>query len=199
MLNEQIEKIEHVSKIRKSSRWFYHGITSEANQFPKIMQEGLLCKNLHGYARTKNGYNGNYYISLSKDIKAPSEDSGYSNYIEEYPMLIIDDIIAIKCLKTNSRTIFTKTIIPFRTSGYKDEYQAFYRIDPSKFVGLEAKAYDWCTQGQISKLRNLRNIILEMEEFGTSLPIYDFSREYDGIIHEIDQEQFLHFSKKYLP
>lgn len=198
MLNREIEKIERVANIRKSSHWYYHAITSSPDLLKKVMKEGLLCKNISGYARTKNGYNGNYYVSLSKDIKAPLEESGYLEYIEEYPMLIIDDIKAIKCLKVNGNNILTNTIIPFRTSGYRDEYQVFNRIDPSKFIGIEAKAYDWCIQEKISELRNLRDIILVMEESGISLPIYDYSREEDGIIHEVNQDKYLEFSKKHI-
>lgn len=198
MPNKEIEKIERIAKIRKSSRWYYHAITSSPDRFLKIVQEGLLCKNILGYSRTKNGYNGNYYISLSKDIKAPLEESGYLQYIEEYPMLMIADIKAIKCFKTNCNTIFTNTIIPFRTSGYKDEYQVFNKIDSSKFIGIEAKAYDWSIQEKISELKNLRDIILVMRKSGISLPIYDYSREEDGIIHEVDQEKYLEFSKRYI-
>lgn len=200
MLSTEIEKIEFISSIKKNPHWYYHGITSPANRFPRIMQDGLLSKNLSGYARTKNGYNGKYYISLSKDIEAevPLEDSAYSTYIDKYPMLIIEDINAFKCLKVNGNSLFTNTILPFRTSGYRDEYQAFNKIDRSKFRGIEAKAYDWSKKEKLSELRYLKDILLLMKEFGTYLPVFDFSREENGIIHEIDQDGYLLFSKKNL-
>lgn len=196
MLCDEIAKIEYIAKVRKNKKWYYHGVASK-DRLSKILESGLMCENLMGYSRTRDGYNGRYYISLSKDVSKDIYASGYSQYIDKYPMIIIENILAFKCLNLNRNTIFTNTVLPFRTSGYKDEYQAFNRISSRKFRGIEAKAYAWAQSEKMDELKELRDIILLMNEEKLSLPIYDYSREEDGVIHEIDKEKYLQFSKRY--
>lgn len=144
------------------------------------------------------GNNGNYYISLSKDIPNKlNSESAYMYMKFTHPMFILDNVKAYKCADKYKRIPFIYTKVPLRFLTWDDEYQAYSIITPDHFVGIECPLESWIEdiKWNIESLKNLRNMIIIMNELGINLPIYDSSHELSGQLFEIDKEKYLHLSK----
>lgn len=147
------------------------------------------------------GNNGNYYISLSKDIPNKlNSNSAYMYMKFTHPMFILHNVKAYKCEDKYTRIPFIYTKLPFRYSTWDDEYQAYSIITPDHFVGMECPLECWLDNikyyKNIALLKDLRNMIIAMNELSINLPIYDSSHELSGKLYEIDKERYLHLSKK---
>lgn len=188
-LNE-IEKIE-TRNVVKNLNWFYHGF--DFGNIAKIMENGILAKKYLDFSSPNFGDNGKYYISLSKDTNRVF--TAFRQYNQMGPMIIVDNIEAIKCRKNMLYEWLRFTPLPFRYSGWDDEYQVYSKILPDKFVGIECVLYDWAKDNNLFFLRRFRDMLEVMQSLDSNLPIYDFSRQEDGIVHELDKEAFLELSK----
>ncbi len=197
MLLNQIDDIEQ-KIINKNPEWYYHGIVYKRSDFIDMLVCGLKCAKLLGLKN--GGYNGKYYISLSKDIpNKQNVESAYMYLKWSSYMFIIDNIKTYKCTHSYFRELFKQTKVPLRCSTWDDEYQAYSIITPDHFVGMECPLKDWINNIHYVKnlelLKNLRNIMINMNELRIDLPIYDSSDELAGRLYEIDKEKYLHLSK----
>lgn len=197
MLLEQIRRIEP-KVITKDPEWYYHGIVYKRSEFMDMLICGLKCANQLGVKAC--GSNGKYYISLSKDIPNKlNSESAYMYMKFTHPMFILDNVKAYKCTSSYARIAFINSQIPLRYSTWDDEYQAYSRITPDHFVGMECPLEDWTNNikyyKNIALLKDLRDMIITMNELGINLPIYDSSHELLGQLYEIDKEKYLHISK----
>lgn len=188
-LNE-IEKIE-TRNIVKNLDWFYHGF--DFGNIAKIMENGILAKKYLDFSSPNFGANGKHYISLSKDTNRVF--TAFRQYNQMVPMIIVDNVKAIKCRKNILYEWLRFTLLPFRYSSWDDEYQVYSKILPDKFVGIECVLYDWAKDNNLFFLRRFRDMLEVMQSIDSNLPIYDFSRQEDGMVHELDKEAFLELSK----
>lgn len=197
MLLEQIRSIE-LKVINKDPEWYYHGFNYKRSDFMDMLVCGLKCSNKLDIKSC--GTNGKYYISLTKDIPNKlNSESAYMYMKFTHPMFILDNIKAYKCTDENERIPFINSKISLRYSIWDDEYQAYSIITPNHFVGIESPIEDLVHNldysENIALLKDLRNMIITMNELGINLPIYDSSYELSGQLYEIDKEKYLHLSK----
>lgn len=186
----EIEKIE-TGNIVKNLNWFYYGFNFD--NIVNIMEKGILSKKHLNYPNPNYGSNGKHYISLSKDNDPATFIFDY--YKHTYPMIILDDLEAIEC-KYNLLYYFLRyTPLPFRYSSWSGEYQVYSKILPDKFIGIECMAYEWAKDDELDKLKRFRYMLEMLKSLEVKLPIYDFSREEDNKVHQIDTEAFLELSK----
>lgn len=198
MLLDQLHNIEQ-KVINKNSDWYYHGFDYKRSDFMDMLVCGLKCRKQLGIKACGN--NGMYYISLSKDIPDKlNSDSAYMYMKFTPPMFILDNIKVYKCTKGYERIPFINTKVALRYSTWDDEYQAYSKISPDHFVGIECPIECWIDNikyhKNIALLKDLRNMIITMNELGIDMPIYDSSYELSGQLYEIDKEKYLYLAKK---
>ena len=186
---DKIEEVE-IKKIEKNPNWFYHG--SEFKHIANIFAKGILAKKYLDYPKQNFGLNGKHYISIAKDTN--KEGNALNKYKRNGPLVIVDNVKAIKCSRKRIYEPFRFTRLPFRYTEWDDEYQVYSKIPPEKFIGLECMAYEWAKEGNIFLLKRLRNMLELMQSINSELPVYDYSREENGIVHEIDKEAYLELS-----
>lgn len=188
---KEIEKVE-TKCIVKNLNWFYHGF--DFGNITKIMRDGILAKKYLDFPTSDFGLNGKHYISISKDI-INHPCSAFQSYKSTYPLVILDNVETIKCKNNPLYYHLRLTSLPFRYSDWVDEYHVYSKISPDKFIGIECMVYDWARDDGLFLLKRFRNMLEVMQSLDTKLPVYDFSRQKDGIVHEIDQEEFLSLTK----
>jgi len=186
----KIEKIE-TENIMKDLNWFYHGF--DFGNIAEIMNKGVLAKKYLDFPVQNFGLNGKHYISVAKDTNQPG--NALNKYKRTGPLVILDDIKAIKCQKKKIYYPFRLTALPFRYTEWVDEYQVYSKILPEKFIGLECMVYDWTRENNLFLLKRFREMLMVMKALDIQLSIYDFSREKDNMIHELNKEAFLEVSK----
>ena len=197
-LVSKIESIENPSV--RNLNWYYHSFYYTDEAFKDFIKNGIKCRKL--LSLDSSGNNGNYYISLLKDLGVDDEDYGFNGFMNVSTSFIIDGINPVKCstVMWPLYHLFSRTKLPLRGSGWKDEYQEYLRIEPLKFVGLQCPLYNWINvaldERYISdftiELINLKNIILMLKEYGVRLPIYDYSRRAGENVHMLDQSKYLY-------
>lgn len=187
---KDIENIETKSVV-KNLNWFYHGFSFE--NFAEIMEKGVLAKKYLDFPVKSFGLNGKHYISIAKDTNKPG--NALNSYKRTGPLVILDDIEAIKCKNKKLYGYFKNTFFPFRYTEWNDEYQVYSKILPEKFVGLECMVYDWARENNLFLLKRFYYMLEKMIYLDISLPIYDYSREENNKVHELDKEAFLEIGK----
>ncbi len=182
----KIKNIE-TKTIPKNPDWFYHGC--DFGNVPNILEKGVLAKKLLNEKNLNYGLNGKYYISVAKDTNLPN------NALDEYkyngPLVVMDGLKVIKCKESKLYKLFRYTPIPLRYTVWPDEYQVYSKITPDKIIAIECMAYEWMENRNIFLLKRLRKMIEVMNSLNCDLPIYDYSREENGIVHELDKEAYL--------
>lgn len=186
----EIEKIE-TGRFVKNLDWFYHGF--DFGNITAILNKGILAKKYLDFPTPNFGLNGKHYISVSKDMNVSG--GAFNRYKQSGPLMILDNIKALKCKYKKLYYPFRLTAFPFRYTEWTDEYQVYSKILPDKFVGIECMVYDWTKENNLFLLKRFRSMLEVMQSLGVKLPIYDFSREDSCVIHEVDQEAFLELSK----
>lgn len=195
MTDIDLKKIEEVEskKLVKNLDWFYHGF--DFGDLANILEKGILAKKYLDFPTGNFGLNGKHYISVAKDTNKAG--NALNKYKRNGPLVIVDNIKAIECKREKIYEYFRLTRLPLRYTEWDDEYQVYSKILPDKFVGLECMAYEWAKEGNIFLLRRLHSMLELMESLNCELPIYDYSREEDGIVHEIDKEAYLRLNYTY--
>ena len=192
-LIEEIISIETLGT--RDLNWYYHGIPEEAGAIKDILLEGIKCNNLLG--KKGSGNNGSYFISLSKDIGVDERVSSFHGFRECLINIIIDNIEARKCINYSPLLhLLANTKFPIRSSGFRDEFQAYRIITPDKFVGIQCPLYYWAKgfeeDGNYKRyLETFKNLIIIMKQIETELPLYDYSRLQGNNIHQINSDDFL--------
>lgn len=175
-----------------NSGWYFHATENDVDTIKKIFNEGIksAC-----FRKEKGGYfNGRYYISLYD-----RKDYDLNHYFCYYPKFVVDGIkpFYADSDRFHKRKVYSKTILPLRTSQWEGEYQYFLKINPSKIVALGYdlsivldmlySSDDFVLETlQKEKLKFLKNIIVSLNELNKDLPIYDFSTS-----REINKEKML--------
>ena len=183
---EQKEFLDYIedNPIEIREDWFFHGTSGDINVIEKILNEGIKCAYLRKEKSTQ-GFNGKYYVSVSK--KSDDTKSIYNVY-KFWPTFIIDGVKPIKAdIRNQSYQCFRETIIPLRTSYKKNEYHAFLKIDSSKIIALGYSLYHMLEPGNkfyMSRLYQLKELVLLLEQLEKDIPIYDLSSE-----REINKEK----------
>lgn len=187
----EIEKVE-TKCIVKNLNWFYHGF--DFGNITKIVKDGILAKKYLDFPTSDFGLNGKHYISISKDI-IDHPCSAFHSYKRAHPLIILDNVDAIKCKQSTLYRPFRLTSLPFRYSDWVDEYQVYSKISPDKIIGIECMVYDWTRDDILFLLKRFRSMLEVMQSLDIKFPVYDFSRQKNGIVHEVDQEAFLSLTK----
>lgn len=157
--------------------WYYHDFRGDLDLFANILAKGILCKKELGIRKnTTNGYNGMYYISITKYSEDPIS---IFKKIDSRPLIIISNKVKAIKTKPSSNIIYDwscNTPLPFRTSSYSDEWQIYKKISSDMFVGVY---YDLLKGlkyiGEESLLEKLFQIVECLDHFGLDLPIIDGS------------------------
>ena len=99
---ETKELINYVydNEIEVSSKWFFHATDLDVDKIERILKEGILSSCLRS-EKSYGGYNGKYYVSVSKKTSAPR--SAYKSF-KYLPKLILEGIKPIKA--DNKNTFF---------------------------------------------------------------------------------------------
>lgn len=162
--------------ITANDNWYFHATSPDIYVIKKILEEGIKC----AYLRNKKGnhFNGQYYISLYKNIE---QAESLNLWLNKCPKFIIQDISPYYAdsSKFKFRQIFINTRIPLRTSEWDGEFQQYLEIEPSKIVALEYSLSHILSNSDEfiikEKLKFLRDIVLCIEQINKYLPIYDIS------------------------
>ncbi len=186
----ELDKIEK-DIIIKNADWYYHGF--DFALMSDILEEGILSKRHLNFSCPNFGLNGKYYVSVAKDITG--KDCALPYYQKSGPLVILDNLKVIKCHKSNFYRLFKYTPLPFRYTAWSDEYQVYDKISPDKIIGFECMVYDWAKNGNLFLLKRFRTMLEIMQQLKCELPIYDYSREDEDVVHELDKEAFLEISK----
>lgn len=192
-----IDEVEEKCEINLD--WFYHSTYYRQQKYTNILTEGIKCNELLGNPGCGR-YNGRYYISLSK-ITIP-DNICFLFYSTDTPSFIIDGIDPIKCEGIAEYEKYVNTKDPRRMGNYDEEYQYYYFIQNNHIKGIvydlldsfitrENKFNEW-------KIKNLLELISLLEELKINIPIYDYSRRDNTLVHEINKEKFKYYSKKFL-
>ncbi len=190
----EIEKIE-TGNIVKNPDWFYHGTSFE--YVADILKNGILAKKYLSYAVPDFGLNGKHYICIAHDAEEYHPEDKIYWYKLKGPLMILDHLEdVIKCKKNPLYRRLKYTSLPFRYSNWDGEYQVYDKISPEKLVGIECMVYEWVKEDNSFLLRNLREILEKMQKLEIDLPVYDFSRQEDDRVHELDKEAFLELSEQ---
>lgn len=174
-----------------NGNWYYHIFEYNKTESYNIFKQGIKS-NFLLKKKSNGGYNGIYYISLSKRT---NEDKQIYKLIENMPMFIIDENIkTIHAKSSNKFGSFINSPLPLRTSQYNDEYQVFLKINPNRIKGINFKLYK--NPNTINQLKNdliiLKKIVLYLKENNINMPIYDNSTK-----REINKEKVLQYTKEY--
>jgi len=157
--------------------WFFHATDRDITTIEKILNEGIKCASLRK-EKSQHGYNGKYYISVSKKTNDPQSVYTLFNHL---PIFVLNDINPIKAdSKNRIFDPFTETILPFRTSSKNDEYHAFLKINPSKIIAMGYSLYHMLEpeyKFSIYRLSLLKDIILLLDQLDKNIPIYDLTAE----------------------
>lgn len=196
-LIKEVENIERPGI--RDLEWYYHTFYYTDDHFRDFITEGIKCRELLNLGR--GGNNGRHYISLLKDLGVKEEMYGFDSFMESFSSFILTGIHTVRCstVMWPLYNLFANTKIPLRASGWKDEYQAYLKIEPSKFVGVQCPLYNWlietlthpCIGDNTRELVSLKKMILLLKEYNINIPIYDYSRKNGEHVHIIDQEMYL--------
>lgn len=156
--------------------WYFHATKQDISVIKKILENGIRS----AYLRNKKGnhFNGQYYISLYKNIK---EAENLKLWLSKYPKFIIKNISPLYAdrQKNKFRKIFINTRIPLRTSEWDGEFHQYLEIKPPKIIAIEYSLSQIISgQDEINikeKLEFLKNMVLCIEQINRDLPIYDLS------------------------
>ena len=157
--------------------WFFHATDRDITTIEKILNEGIKCAALRK-EKSQRGYNGKYYVSVSKKTNDPQSVYGLFNHL---PIFVLNNITPIKADSKNTIfNPFTETILPLRTSSKNDEYHAFLKIDPTKIIAMGYSLYHMLEPGykfSEYRLSLLKDIILLLDRLDKNIPIYDLTSE----------------------
>ena len=155
---------------------YYHAFIYRENTFKKMLIEGIKA---HIYFRQNNiGYNGNFYVSLSKHIISDSDI--YKLLINEPAFIISSKLKTIKAKYQHYYPDFIrKSILPLRGSVYDNEFQRLLKVNPKHFIGIRYNLRD-----ALSNARNpeevifiLWKIVNDLDALNNNLPIIDLSTQ----------------------
>lgn len=191
MKPKKILSIIEDKDITLNDEWYFHATSDDINTIKNILEEGIKS----GYLRNKKGnsFNGQYYISLYKDIE---EAKDLKDWLIWRPKFIIQDISPYYAdrHKLIFRKLFINTRIPLRTSEWDGEFQQYLQIDPTKIVALEYSLSHMISNADTSitkwHLKFVREMVLCLQESNKDLPIYDMSSK-----REINKEKILSLTK----
>lgn len=181
--------------------WFYHSTYYKKDVYEDILKDGIKCNYLLGRTLA-GGCNGLYYISLSK-LTIPN-NTAFLNYIEDdTPAFILDGITPIKCEKDKEYLKYMRTNDKRRISPIDGEYQYYYWIKPEYIKGIVFNLYNYIKIAKYDHCRELKiKILLEiaylLKKLDKNIPILDYSRREDTIVHEINTDQVKYYSKHIL-
>lgn len=174
---------------KRESEWFYHGLNTSykiEEDFINIFENGLLCPFLRH--TDSGGYNGKFYISLSKCVEGISEyDSSYLSISTNNIGFIIDGIKPIKTKHYKDASILEK-LLSLRVSGYYDEYQQFLKVEPVNFVGVQMSldTIQRSLENNPTYLRFLSDILKYLISIESTMPFYGFDDPF-GDLYLLDK------------
>lgn len=187
-LEEKVKAIE--TPTTRNLDWYYHKFPVKKNCLANILSEGIKCAEL---LNTRgNTYNGRYFISLSKDTGCDCEASAFYSFINN-SNIIIEGIKPQKCINLTFLRFLANISLQIRCSGYKDEFQEYKIIDPSKFVGITLPILYYAHCDYYPPLLECKEIIIVMKTLGIELPLYDYSRLQGNFVHSINPDDYLEF------
>lgn len=193
-----IKDIEDKS-INISDSWFYHASYFDEDIYKSILTSGIKSRIVRGDYGRNCCWNGMFYISVMKAVKYAIKDNAWNSFYPVYPMFVLKDIPVIPCkyLKIGDKMFLfydsiEDTFLPFRGSGYIDEYQVFKKIKPEKIIALQFAIEKATTQieAKTSYLRKLFKIVKLLDELGKDMLIFDYSTG-----KEINKEKCLTLSR----
>ena len=175
-----IKDIEDKS-ININSKWFYHASNFDEGIYGNILINGIKSKFLRGEFGKSYSFNGIFYISVMKALKEPIQDSAWEGFYPFYPMFVIEGISALLCkhlrFGNSLYDFFEDSFLPFRGSGYIDEYQVFNLIKPEKIVGMQFAIFEAtkCTKAYRLYLGKLFRLVKLLDELSKDVFVFDYS------------------------
>lgn len=171
---------------------YYHAFIYKEESFKKMLKEGIKAPI---YFRKNNiGFNGNFYVSLSKHII--SEADIYKLMINNPAFIISSKLKTIKAKYQHYYPEFIrKSILPLRGSVYDNEFQRLLKVNPKHFMGIRYNLGEvlYNAKSPEEVIFILFNIVNDLNNLDSNLPIIDLSTQ-----KEIKKEKVLSLKKDYL-
>lgn len=167
---EVLSYIENVP-IVLSNNYYYHAFVYDHDSFVNMINEGI--KSPIYLNRSGDGYNGLFYVSLSKNLGC--KDSIYDK-LSSLPMFIINEKIFTFKTKNGLPPSFSlmKSPLPIRYSDYEDEYQKFLKVKPKDILGIQFNLFSNVDDSNIRySMAILQSIINDLENENSNMPIID--------------------------
>lgn len=169
--------------------WYYHAFdlpmiddnTFDMRKYKDMVKNGIKSRILQ--KRHSMGYNGYYYVSLTKDEEC---ENSIFQALSNLPMFIINPnikVIKTKCIYLDKKYPgwLSASPLPFRCSPYNNEYQKFLKVKPEQIIGLRYNISEFLFSNnndkyKLLKLKLLKQII-ESSINTTNIPIIDTNEE----------------------
>lgn len=174
-------------EVVENDNWYFHATKADIDIIQSVLEEGIKSAYLRN--RRGNHFNGQYYISLYKNI---DEAEGLKQCFIKCPKFIVQGISPFYAdrNKFRFRKMFINTRVPLRTSEWDGEFHQYLQIESSKIVALEYSLSHMLSDSDEfvikEKLNFLRDMALFLQQSDRDLPIYDMSSN-----REINKEKVL--------
>nr|MBP3258701.1 hypothetical protein [Bacilli bacterium] len=167
---EVLSYIENVP-IVLNNNYYYHAFVYDHDDFVNMINKGIKAPIYLN--RSGDGYNGLFYVSLSKNLGC--KDSIYEE-LNSLPMFIINEKIFTFKTKNGLPPSFSlmKSPLPIRYSDYEDEYQKFLKVKPKDILGIQFNLFSNVDDSNIRySMAILQSIINDLENENSNMPIID--------------------------
>lgn len=137
------------------------------------------------------GFNGNFYVSLSKHII--SEADIYKLMINNPAFIISSKLKTIKAKYQHYYPDFIrKSLLPLRGSVYDNEFQRLLKVNPKYFIGIRYNLSEALANAKDPQevIFILWNIVNDLNNLNNNLPIIDLSTQ-----KEINKDKVLSLKK----
>lgn len=194
--------VNHVMEIeRRQERnidWFYYELKN-SKHFESVCENGIWANAFLDSAEIFDCFGLAYYVRLYKMSCKTTKQHHLEALNSISPLLMLKDVKALTCSNKEYLWYLRNSILPFRYSGFDDEYQAFLSVSPDKIVGIACSLYDMARKNEAlfkKNLSSLSEMITFMEKSSLDLPIFVHSRVCGMFTHEVDKDSILYLNRK---
>ena len=172
-----------IRNIKINPEWYYHRVTVDT--IDKTILSGSIKPRLltdkNSIINFETTWNGQFYVSLAKNLSEIYYDSSYKNFIDGQYAFVIDNIDAVKCVHIDNESelykIICKMPLKKRYSCWRDEYQVKGEIPLDKIIGIKIpnKKALWSRYciGYLEEDLGISSFLRKFNAVGSNLPFID--------------------------